>query len=146
MGSRTPQSCVFADDLDADEAGELTDRWISKAQRSQLPAFVKVAKTIRMFRDGILASTRLKINNGRAEGLNNHVRLLTRRANGFHAATAALALVMLACGPIALALPHEHPRARSGRPTSMPGEPNFGGHSTFGVSGPSHSPAAVMGS
>ncbi|MEV0782728.1 hypothetical protein AB0I52_07030 [Streptomyces sp. NPDC050423] len=25
-------------------------------------------------------------------------------------------------------------------------EPHFGGHSTFGVSGPSHSPAAVMGS
>lgn len=39
--------------------------------------FVKVAKTIRKFRDGILAAIRLKINNGRAEGLNNHVRLIT---------------------------------------------------------------------
>ena len=105
---------IFAGDLDADEAGELIDRWISQAQRSQLPAFIKAAKTIRKFRDGILASIRLKINNGRAEGLNNHVRLLIRRAYGFHTATAALALVMLTCGPITLVLPHERPRIRTG--------------------------------
>jgi transposase len=105
---------IFAGDLDADEAGELIDRWISQAQRSQLPAFIKAAKTIRKFRDGILASIRLKINNGRAEGLNNHVRLLIRRAYGFHTATAALALVMLTCGPITLVLPHERPRTRTG--------------------------------
>jgi transposase len=92
----------------------LIDRWMSQAQSSQLPAFVKAAKTIRKFRDGILASIRLKINNGRAEGLNNHVRLLIRRAYGFHTATAALALVMLTCGPITLVLPHERPRVRSG--------------------------------
>jgi len=47
------------------------------------------------------------VNNARAEGLNNHVRLITRRAYGFHSAHAALALVMLSCGPITLRLPHE---------------------------------------
>lgn len=56
-------------------------------------------------RDGILAALHLKINNGRAEGLNNHVRLITRRAYGFHSAQAALALIMLTCGPIELHLP-----------------------------------------
>ncbi len=71
------------------------------------PPFVKAAKTIRKFRDGILAAIRLGINNGRAEGLNNVVRLITRRAYGFHPAQAALALVMLTCGPIHLQLPHE---------------------------------------
>ena len=40
----------------------------------------------------------LKINNGRAEGLNNHVRLITRRAYGFHSAKVALALIMLTGG------------------------------------------------
>ena len=35
--------------------------------------------------------------NGRHEGLNTKVRLLIRRAYGFHSAEAALALVMLAC-------------------------------------------------
>lgn len=41
------------------------------------------------------------------EALNNKVRLITRRAYGFHSAKAALALVLLTCGPITLTLPHE---------------------------------------
>lgn len=98
---------IFAGDLDAEETTELIDRWCSKASRSRLPAFVTVAKTIRKFRDGILAAIRLGVNNARAEGLNNHVRLIIRRAYGFHSAQAALALVMLSCGPIELLLPHE---------------------------------------
>jgi transposase len=50
------------------------------------------------------------VNNARAEGLNNHVRLITRRAYGFHSAQAALALVMLTCGQSNSAyLTNEHP-------------------------------------
>jgi transposase len=98
---------IFDGDLNPDDLATLLDRWISKASRSRLDPFVKAAKTIRKFRDGILAAIRLKINNGRAEGLNNHVRLITRRAYGFHSAKAALALIMLSCGPIELHLPHE---------------------------------------
>jgi transposase len=98
---------IFAGDLESDQVAELIDRWISRASRSRLPAFVKAARTIRKHRDGILAAIRLGINNGRAEGLNNVVRLTIHRARGFHSAEAALALVMLACGPITLHLPHE---------------------------------------
>ncbi len=98
---------IFAGDLTPEETVELIDRWCSKASRSRLAPFVKVAKTIRKHRDGILAAIRLKINNARAEGLNNHVRLITRRAYGFHSPKAALALVMLSCGPIDRVLPHE---------------------------------------
>ncbi len=98
---------IFAGDLDPDETVELIDRWCSQASRSRLAPFVKAAKTIRKFRDGVLAAIRLKINNARAEGLNNHVRLIIRRAYGFHSPRAALALVMLSCGPIDLVLPHE---------------------------------------
>ena len=84
---------------------------------ARLAPFVKVAKTIRTFREGILAAINLGINNARPEGLNSHVRLITRRAYGFHSAEAALSLVMLSCGPIQLRLPHERLTAR---PTSMP--------------------------
>jgi transposase len=98
---------IFAGDLNTDDAAALLDRWCSKASRSRLASFVKVAKTIRKHRDGILAAITLGVNNARAEGLNNHVRLITRRAYGFHSAQAALALVMLSCGPITLRLPHE---------------------------------------
>jgi transposase len=98
---------IFAGDLSLDEVTHLLDRWISQAQRSRLAPFVTAAKTVRRHRDGILAAIRLGINNGRAEGLNNVVRLIVRRAFGFHSPQAALALVMLACGPITLLLPHE---------------------------------------
>jgi transposase len=103
---------IFAGDLDTDAVAELIDRWISRASRSRLPSFVKASKTIRKHRDGILAAIRLGINNGRAEGLNNVVRLIFRRARGFHSAHAALALVMLSCGPITLQLPHERASKR----------------------------------
>jgi transposase len=98
---------IFAGDLDTEQTAALLDRWCAKASRSRLASFVKTAKTIRKHRDGILAAIDLGINNARAEGLNNHVRLITRRAYGFHSAQAALALVMLSCGPIQLHLPHE---------------------------------------
>jgi transposase len=103
---------IFAGDLTVEQAGELIDRWISRACRSLLPAFVKVAKTIKKHRQGLIAALRLGINNARAEGLNSVVRLIFRRARGFHSPEAALALVMLTCGPITLHLPHEHPTIR----------------------------------
>ena len=105
---------IFAGDLTIQQVAELLDRWISRASRSRLPAFVKAAKTVRKFRDGIIAAIRLGINNGRAEGLNNVVRLIFRRARGFHSPEAALALVMLSCGPITIWLPHERRRTRTG--------------------------------
>lgn len=105
---------IFAGDLDAGAVTELLDRWISKASRSRLPAFVKAAKTIRKFRDGLLTAIRTGINNGRVEGLNCVVRLVIARARGFHTAEAALGLVMLTCGPITLSLPYENAMIRSG--------------------------------
>ncbi len=39
--------------------------------------------------------------------MNNKVKLIVRRAYGFHSAKAALALVHLTCGPVKLTLPHE---------------------------------------
>jgi transposase len=105
---------IFDGDLDAATVTTLIDRWISKASRSRLPTFVKAAKTIRKFRDGILTAIRTGINNGRAEGLNAHVRLIIARARSFHTAEAALGLVMLTCGSITPTLPYENAMIRSG--------------------------------
>lgn len=98
---------IFAPGLTVKDVAILIDRFISKATRSRLPPFLRFAKTIRRHRDGILHAIRLGINQGRTEALNNKVRLITRRAYGFHSAQAALALVMLTCGPIPLQPPHE---------------------------------------
>jgi transposase len=100
---------IFAPSLTVEDVTVLLDRFISKATRSRLQPFVTLAGTIRRHRDGILQAIRLGINQGRTEALNNKVRLITRRAYGFHSAHAALALIMLSCGPITLTLPHESP-------------------------------------
>jgi transposase len=101
---------VFAGDLDPDATNTMLDRWCSKAQRSRIPELVKASRTIRKHRDGINAAIERGLSNGCQEGLNNKVRLIIRRAYGFHSAQAALATVMLACGPVNLELPY-HTRA-----------------------------------
>jgi transposase len=98
---------IFAGDLDEHDTAELLDRWCARVQRSRLEPFVKAGRTIRKHRDGILAAIRLGLTNARLEGLNQRVALIVRRAFGFHSAKAALALVMLSCGPINLTLPWE---------------------------------------
>ena len=98
---------IFAPGLAVADVEILIDRLLSRLARSRLEPFVRLGKTIRRHRDGILSAIRLGINQGRTEALNNKVRLIVRRAYGFHTAHAALALVMLTCGPITLQLPHQ---------------------------------------
>jgi transposase len=97
---------IFDPDLTPAEAASLLDRFVSWAQRSRLASFVKLQRTIRAHRAGILAALELGINNGRTEGLNRKVRALTSRAFGFHTAKAVAAMIMLCCGPVQLQLPH----------------------------------------
>lgn len=108
---------IFAGDLDRDEAAELLDRWCARAQRSRLDPFVKAARTMRLRRDLILNAIEHRLSNGRVEGMNNKVRLIVRRAYGFHSPNAALALVMLGAGPINLQLPHERTTVPASAPT-----------------------------
>ncbi|MCA1698234.1 MAG: transposase [Actinobacteria bacterium] len=98
---------IFMPGLNIEDVEILINRLLSRLARSRLEPFVRLGKTIRRHRDGILAAVRLGINQGRTEALNNKVRLIVRRAYGFHTAHAALALVMLTCGPITLRLPHQ---------------------------------------
>ena len=102
---------IFAPGLTVEAVAGLLDRLLSRLARSRLKPFVRLGRTIRKHREGILAARRLKLSNARAEALNNKVKLIVRRAYGFHSATAALALVHLACGPVTLTLPHERPFA-----------------------------------
>jgi transposase len=89
------------------EAKTLLDRFLSWAQRSRMDSFVKLGRTIRKHRDGILAALDLGISNGRSEGLNRKARAITSRAYGFHTAKAVAAMILLCCGPVQIALPHQ---------------------------------------
>jgi len=42
------------------------------------------------------------LNNGRTEGLNGKIRVITRRAYGFHSATALISLIFLCCSGLSL--------------------------------------------
>jgi len=98
---------IFAPDLTVEAVSELLDRLLARLSRCRLQPFIRLGKTIRKHRQGILAARRLKLSNARAESLNNKAKLIVRRAYGFHSARAALALILLTCGPITLTPPHD---------------------------------------
>ena len=92
--------------LPAEEAAERLDAWLAWASRSRLKPFIKLARTIRKHKAGVLAATELNISNGRLEALNSKVRLISHRAYGFHSADALIAMIYLCCAGIQIALPH----------------------------------------
>ena len=92
--------------LPKDEARERLDAWLAWASRSRLKPFVKLARTIRKHKAGVLAAIEIGISNGRLEALNSKVRLLSHRAYGFHSADALIAMIYLCCGGIQITLPH----------------------------------------
>jgi transposase len=86
-------------------APEHLDAWLAWASRSRLRPFVRLARTLRTHRDGILAAIRLGLSNGRLEGLNSKIRLLSHRAFGFHSADPLIALIYLCCAGTTIELP-----------------------------------------
>lgn len=87
------------------DAARLLDAWLSWASRSKLKPFVKLARTLRHHRAGILAAIQLGLSNSRLEALNSKVRLISRRSFGFHSAEPLIALIHLCCGAITVQLP-----------------------------------------
>jgi transposase len=81
------------------------DAWLDWASRSKLDPFIKLARTIRLHRHGILAAIRLRLTNGRLEGLNSRIRLISHRSFGFHSAAPLIALIYLCCSGITIELP-----------------------------------------
>src|SRR5664280_1266646 len=91
--------------LPAEAAIALLDRWISWARRCRLPSFVKLAKTITAQRPGIIAAIEHDLSNARVEAANTTIRLIARRAFGFHTATALIALAKLTLSGLCPPLP-----------------------------------------
>jgi transposase len=81
------------------------DAWLAWASRSRLKPFVRLARTLRAHRGGILAAIRLGLSNGRLEGLNSKIRLISHRSFGFHSADALIALIYLCCTGFVIVLP-----------------------------------------
>jgi transposase len=91
--------------LEPGPAIALLDAWIAWARRCRLPSFVKLAKTISAQRAGIVAAIEHGLSNARVEAINTQIRLITRRAFGFHSADALIALAMLTLADLCPPLP-----------------------------------------
>jgi transposase len=79
--------------------------WLSWAARSRLPEFVALAKTIKRFLPLIYNTLKHGVSNALSEATNTHLRLLTRRAYGYHSAEALIAIATLTRGGLCPPLP-----------------------------------------
>lgn len=86
-------------------ARQRLDEWLAWACRSRLEPFVKLAKSIRLFRPRIEATLTHQLTNALVEGRNSQLRLLHRMAFGFHSAKAFIGLALLKLGGLAPPLP-----------------------------------------
>jgi transposase len=93
------------------QAAELADArallggWIAWARRCRLDPFVKLAKTIKHYQPLILNAVEHGLSNARSEATNTHLRLLTRRAYGYHSPEALIAMADLTRGGLCPPLP-----------------------------------------
>ena len=91
--------------LPAEQAIGLLDEWIAWARRCRLASFVKLAQTITKQRAGIVAAIEHGLSNARVEAINTQIRMITRRAYGFHSPGALIALAMLSLAGLCPPLP-----------------------------------------
>lgn len=87
------------------EGTELLKAWLAWATRSRLPSFVKLARNLRARADQIATLLKHRISNARTEALNTRLRLIHRRAFGFHLPEAMISLAMLSFGGLCPPLP-----------------------------------------
>ncbi|MGQ0614866.1 MAG: ISL3 family transposase [Planctomycetaceae bacterium] len=83
--------------------------WLAWACRSKLSPFVKSARTIRTHFEGVVAYFKERLTNGIVEGFNNKLRMIARRAFGFHTPEPLIAMLPLCCGGIRLDPPLPSP-------------------------------------
>lgn len=88
--------------------------WLAWAKRSRLPAFIKLAKTIERYAPLIRNTLDHGLSNARSEATNTHLRLLTRRAYGYHSPDALIAMAMLTRGGLCPPLPGRTRPAKTG--------------------------------
>ena len=90
------------DDKQPGHARRALEDWLAWASRSRLKPFVKAAHTIRQHFEGIVAYFEERLTNGLVEGINNKLRMIARRAFGFHSPRPLIAMLHLCCRGIQL--------------------------------------------
>jgi len=81
------------------------DAWIKWAMHSRIPQFVELQRKIKRHKDAILASIRHGVSNARIEAVNNKIKVAIRMGYGFRNLENMIALIMLRCSKLDVALP-----------------------------------------
>ena len=89
----------------ADKGMSLLKKWLAWASRSRLRSYIILAKNLRRRLPQIQMLLEHRLSNARTESMNTRIRLITRRAFGFHSPEALLALAMLSLGGLCPPLP-----------------------------------------
>jgi transposase len=84
---------------------ELLERWLAWAQRCRIDAFVELGRKIKRHRTAIDQMLLTGTGNALVESTNTKLRVIHRRAYGFHSPEAMIALGMLALGGLCPDLP-----------------------------------------
>jgi transposase len=89
----------------AADADDHLRRWINRALRSPIAAFVTLARRLRRHRVGVLNAIHLGLSNSLVEGINAGIRLIQRRAHGYANLDNLIEMIHLCHGGIATHLP-----------------------------------------
>ncbi|MCL2504057.1 MAG: transposase [Coriobacteriia bacterium] len=88
---------------DTAEAG--FDLWLERAASCGIDVFEGLGRKVGRRKASILAAVSSGVSNARVEAMNNKIKLIVRRGYGFRNTDNLMALVMLCCSSLPLALP-----------------------------------------
>ena len=91
--------------FDGAEAAERLESWLRSACHSGSTGIKKLSKKVRRHREAIVRSIEFGISNARVEAINNKIKLTVRMGYGFRNIDNLIALVMLRCSNLPIALP-----------------------------------------
>jgi transposase len=91
-------------ELPTDEAPDYLDKWLSWASRSKIEPMIKVAKTIRAHREGILRWFYSRVTNGALEAVNGLIQAAKRQARGYRSTKNLIAMIYLIAGKLSFDL------------------------------------------
>ena len=80
-------------------------KWRRRAWSSRNPLLVELQKKIKRHMDAIVATVEHGLSNARIEATNNKIKLTVRMAYGFRNIDNLIAMIMLRCGGLSVALP-----------------------------------------
>ena len=86
-------------------AGERLGKWLARACRSRNQKIKNLAQKVKRHKEAIVRSVALGISNARVEAINNKIKLTVRMGYGFRNFDNLVALVMLRCSNLPIALP-----------------------------------------